>query len=251
MVYSSAASFAPSINATPNPTLASASESPTSSTKSTRPTTKLLGPTTVTNLKITLTGIDEIPDTDQWQKTTASFFQDWYNRDPNDASNSVQYNVYDANVKVYFESESGGARRLLTALIRGTGRKLQTSATVEVTYTQTTIYRSKDSSIDIYKIVEAPLMQQADRDVYVKALKYLDGYAGLTDVSTISLRDTNSGNNIVDGSEDSGGLSTGAIIGIACGSAAAAILLGGLIFIRTKSDKDSESGDRGTSTQSA
>jgi len=251
MVYFYAASFAPSIDATPNPTLASATESPTAPSKSSRPTTKLLGPTTVTNLKLTLTGIDKLPNTDQWARTTASFFEDWYNRDPNDVSNSVQYNVYDADVKVYFESEAASVRRLLTALIRGTERNLQTSATVEVTYTQTTMYRSKDSSLDVYKIVEAPLVQQTDRDVYVKALKYLDGYAGLSDVSTISLPGTNSGNNIVDGSEDSGGLSTGAIIGIACGSAAAAILLGGLIFIQTKSDKNSESGDHGTSTQSA
>lgn len=130
-----------------------------------------------------------------------------------------------------------------------TGRKLQSNPFVEVTYTQSTKYRTQDSSLDIYEIVEGPLEQQADRDVYVKTLKDMNGYEGLTDVSSVTVPGDD-GDRVVDGSEQQDGLSTGAIIGIACGSVAAAILLGGLIFISSKSDKDSEAGDRGTSTQS-
>jgi hypothetical protein len=229
---------------TPQPS--TATEVPTTPSKSTKPTDKLMGPTSVTNLKITLTGIDKVPDPNEWARSTASYYQDWYNRSSKDPL-SVQYNIYDAKVKVYYEGEAAGVARFLRSLLRP-GRKLQTSS-VEVTYTQSTTYRTNDSSMDIYEIVESPLEQQADRDVYIKTLKDMDGYEGLTDVSTVSVPGDD-GDRIVDGSESSGGLSTGAIIGIACGSVAAAILLGGLIFISARSDKDSEAGDRGTSTMS-
>lgn len=235
-------SAAPTIDETPAPTVATAS--PSVPSKSTQPTTKLLGPTSVTNLKITLTGIDGLPNTNQWARKTASYFQDWYNRSSKDPL-SVQYNIYDAEVKVTYESEAeGGARRLLRSFLNGE-RKLQTSSSVEVTYTQSTMYRTRDSSMDVYDIVEAPLDQQADRDVYVKTLKDMDGYEGLTDVSTVAVPGDDA-NEIIDGSEKTGGLSTGAIIGIACGSVAGAILLGGLIFVSSRSDKDSEAEDRST-----
>lgn len=235
-------SAAPTIDETPAPTVATAS--PSVPSKSTQPTTKLLGPTSVTNLKITLTGIDGLPNTNQWARKTASYFQDWYNRSSKDPL-SVQYNIYDAEVKVTYESEAeGGAQRLLRSFLNGE-RKLQTSSFVEVTYTQSTMYRTRDSSMDVYDIVEAPLDQQADRDVYVKTLKDMDGYEGLTDVSTVAVPGDDA-NEIIDGSEKTGGLSTGAIIGIACGSVAGAILLGGLIFVSSRSDKDSEAEDRST-----
>lgn len=199
----------------------------------------------MTNLKITLAGIDHLPDTNQWAKSTASFFQDWYNRNSKDPL-SVQYNIYDAEVRVYYEAETPG-QRFLRSILPGR-RQLQSSSSVEVTYTQSTKYRTKDSTMDIYEIVESPLEQQADRDVYIKTLKDMDGYEDLTDVSTVTVPG-DGGDQITDGSESQGGLSTGAIIGIACGSVAAAVLLGGLIFIGARSDKDSEAGDRGTSTQ--
>eukprot|EP00956_Cyclotella_meneghiniana_P017050 scaffold27514_cov69-Cyclotella_meneghiniana.AAC.3 len=234
--------YAPSIDETSVPTVLTAS--PSVPSKSTQPTTKLLGPTSVTNLKITLSGIDGLPNTNQWARKTASYFQDWYNRSSKDPL-SVQYNIYDAQVKITYESETeSGARRFLRSLLGGK-RKLQSSSSVEVTYTQSTMYRTRDSSIDVYDIVESPLEQQADRDVYVKTLKDMDGYEGLTDVSTVSVPGDDA-NEIIDGSEETGGLSTGAIIGIACGSVAGAILLGGLIFVSSRSDKESEAEDRST-----
>jgi hypothetical protein len=234
--------YAPSIDETSVPTVLTAS--PSVPSKSTQPTTKLLGPTSVTNLKITLSGIDGLPNTNQWARKTASYFQDWYNRSSKDPL-SVQYNIYDAQVKITYESETeSGARRFLRSLLGGK-RKLQSSSSVEVTYTQSTMYRTRDSSLDVYDIVESPLEQQADRDVYVKTLKDMDGYEGLTDVSTVSVPGDDA-NEIIDGSEETGGLSTGAIIGIACGSVAGAILLGGLIFVSSRSDKESEAEDRST-----
>ena len=60
------------------------------------------------------------------------------------------------------------------------------------------------------------------------------------------------GDKVVDGGGDSGGLSIGAIIGIACGGAALIILIGGFIYMRSGGDKDSFSDDdRVASTQSA
>ena len=244
-VDSNSPSSAPSIANSPVPTPMTVW--PTAPPKSTRPTDKLQGPTSVTNLKITLTGIDKVPNTNQWARSTASYFQDWYNRSSKDPL-SVQYNIYDAEVKIYYEAEAEGVTRFLRRFVGG-GRKLQSSSSVEVTYTQSTKYRTKDSSADIYEIVESPLEQQADRDVYVKTLKDMDGYEGLTDVSSVSVPG-DGGDQVVDGGEESDGLSTGAIIGIACGGIAGAILLGGLIYVSTRSDKDSEAGDRGTSTQS-
>lgn len=225
-------------------------DAPSMPSRSNQPTNKLMGPTVVSNLKITLTGIEKIPDTKQWAKTTASYFQDWYNRSSKDPL-SVQYNIYDAEVEVLYEAEAVGARRILNSLIRKHGRNLQSSSTVEVTYRQETKYRTKDPSIEIYEIVEAPLLNQADRDVYVRTLKEMDGYEELTDVSTITVPGDDGTDSAVDGTDEQRGLSTGAIIGIACGGAAAAILLGGLIFIKSRSDKDSEAGEHGTSTQSA
>lgn len=147
---------------------------------------------------------------------------------------------------MYYEDETTGIRRFLRSLLGHEGKRhLQTDNSVVVTYAQSTQYRTMDSSIDVYEILKSPLEQQADRDVYVKTLKDMDGYEGLTDVSTVSVPGDN-GDKIIDGTEDSGGLSTGAIIGIACGSAAAVIILGGLISISARSDKDSEAGDRGS-----
>jgi hypothetical protein len=128
---------------------------------------------------------------------------------------------------------------------------MQGSSTVEVTYQQETKYMAKDPSMEIYEIVEAPLLNQADRDFYVRTLKEMDGYEELIDVSTIAVPGDNGSDLAVDGTEEQKGLSTGVIIAIACGgAAAAAILLGGLIFIKSRSDYDFEAGEHGTSTQS-
>lgn len=229
-------------------TLSPTTLSPTVNAKSQTPTTKLLGPTSVTNLKVTLTGIDKVPDATQWARATARYFQDFYNGDSDDFL-SVQANVYDAVVKVDLVSEnSTGVGRKLLSFLRG--RSLQTAA-VEVAYTQTTIYRTKDSDIDIYDIVEAPLMTSDSRDQYVATLKDMDGYESLTEASAITMPD-DGGDKVVDGGGDSGGLSIGAIIGIACGGAALIILIGGFIYMRSGGDKDSFSDDdRVASTQSA
>mmetsp|Transcript_15927 Transcript_15927/g.34454 ORF Transcript_15927/g.34454 Transcript_15927/m.34454 type:complete len:603 (+) Transcript_15927:294-2102(+) len=229
-------------------TLSPTTLSPTVNAKSQTPTTKLLGPTSVTNLKVTLTGIDKVPDATQWARATARYFQDFYNGDSDDFL-SVQANVYDAVVKVDLVSEnSTGVGRKLLSFLRG--RSLQTAA-VEVAYTQTTIYRTKDSDIDIYDIVEAPLMTSDSRDQYVATLKDMDGYESLTEASAITMPD-DGGDKVVDGGGDSGGLSIGAIIGIACGGAALIVLIGGFIYMRSGGDKDSFSDDdRVASTQSA
>ena len=190
-------------------------------------------------------------DSNEWNKATAEFFQNNYN-DEKDSPLSVQSSMYDAVVGITLQSTAQGQRRRLSkpSLLLVRGRKLQTSS-VEVTYSQTTTYRTTDPSLTIEEIVQAPLSTERLRDQYVNALKQIDGYESLTDVSTVTLPDNGGDSDqIVDGSDEANGPPLAAIVGGTCGGAAALVLLGGFIYMQRKKKKADSQGDRGTSTQS-
>mmetsp|Transcript_23012 Transcript_23012/g.47613 ORF Transcript_23012/g.47613 Transcript_23012/m.47613 type:complete len:699 (+) Transcript_23012:240-2336(+) len=212
------------------------------------PTTKLIGPIITTNVKMTLNGVNEVPDDKEWSSTTASFIEEWLNKDLSGTS-IIQTAVYDATVDVKVTSTTGsdGQRRL--------GRNLQT-ASVEVTYTQTTTYRTRDPNVEIERIIVAPFESQPSRDQYVRDLKELDGYASLTDVSPVTIAEDNgdNGNEITDPGEEKsggGGVPLAAIIGGACGGAALLVLVGGFVYARRRKKKsESLSVEEAPSTKS-
>ncbi|KAL7464066.1 hypothetical protein ACHAXS_004406 [Conticribra weissflogii] len=217
--------------------------------RSQMPTTKLIGPIITTNVKMTLNGVSEVPDDKEWSGTTAAFIEGWLNKDISGTS-IIQTAVYDATVDVKVTSTAAGSdaqRRL--------GRYLQT-ASVEVTFTQTTTYRTRDPNVDIERIIVAPFESQTSRDEYVRDLKGLDGYEGLTDVSPVTIAEDSgdSGNEITDPGEESsggGGVPLAAIIGGACGGAALLVLVGGFVYARRRRKKsESLSVEEATSTKS-
>ena len=221
----------PSLSPTKNPSKAPVlgSVSPTASPSSSVPTPwsspegALQGPVTEAGLRMTLSGVSSIENEDEWKATTEGFWVDTYNDSPEMSDTKVAISITG--------TKPNGRRRLLGR------RDLQSDSSVEVIYTQTTSYRS-DNPLATEDLFTLPLSTQANRDSYIGELKTLDGYEGLTAVSEISI----SSDKPPDGNEstDGGGLSLGAIIGIAC--AGAVVLIGGVGYIyyrqRNKDDDD-------------
>lgn len=131
------------------------------------------GPVTMEGLQVTLSGIINIEDREEWEVTTENFYEDRYN----DSSD-----IFDAEVDVTITGIA------TTAQQRWPWRRDLQSSAVEVTYTQTTSYRSQNPNLLITEdVVAIPLSTQEYRDSYVEKLKGLGGYDALTDVSTISI----------------------------------------------------------------
>ena len=189
-----------------------------------------------------LRGISDIEDERAWEKTTEEFYESVYNYDDE--------GVYDAEVTVKITGASA-SRRARRGLIGGDAdRGLQsTDSSVEVTYTQTTKYRSKDADLTIGEIVIMPLSTENLRNVYVGDLKELDGYEQLTEVSEISI--SSDGDKNVAPPSDSGGgggLGLGVIIGIAGGGFAFVVLVAGFLYYRFRGDDDDDDVDPGNAT---
>ena len=195
----------------------------------TTPGSELLGPITTTGLKMILKGQCSIPNNSEYEQSTGDAFVDAYDNSSD---------LYDTKVEITISNTAGtceSSRRL-----NGGSRLLQASdPSVEVTYTQTMYYRTRDTGLSTNEIFTYPLSTEPLRDQYIGELKLLDGYEDLTAVSTISISDDS--NKGVDGGNDAGGLSTGAIIGIACGGGAALIMLiAGYVYYKKKNNDDEE-----------
>ena len=195
----------------------------------TTPGSELLGPITTTGLKMVLKGQCSIPNNSEYEQSTGDAFVDAYDNSSD---------LYDTKVEITISNTAGtceSSRRL-----SGGSRSLQASdPSVEVTYTQTMYYRTRDTGLSTNEIFTYPLSTEPLRDQYIGELKLLDGYEDLTAVSTISISDDS--NKGVDGGNDAGGMSTGAIIGIACGGGAALIMLiAGYVYYKKKNNDDEE-----------
>lgn len=196
------------------------------------------GPITTTDLTMTLSGISSIEDNYDWEATTGKYFMDVYD--------TGDLGLYDTGVTITIDSAKSGTGRRL----RSNTRSLQEPSVV-VTYTQEMYYRSSNQDLTNNEIFTYPLSTDTLRDRYVYDLKQLDGYEDLAAVSAISI--SNDPDPGTGGNENAGGLSMGAIIGIACGGAALLILIVGFVYKRQKS-KESEfvsnnQGGPGSSTQ--
>eukprot|EP00581_Thalassiosira_minuscula_P019455 CAMPEP_0183717330 /NCGR_PEP_ID=MMETSP0737-20130205/10974_1 /TAXON_ID=385413 /ORGANISM="Thalassiosira miniscula, Strain CCMP1093" /LENGTH=832 /DNA_ID=CAMNT_0025946747 /DNA_START=388 /DNA_END=2886 /DNA_ORIENTATION=+ len=240
-------------NETASPTLAPITEAPTASptsepTKSpvtSPPTRALEGPTETAGLTITLNGISGIPNRREWERTTAEFYENVY---------ADGEEIEDAKVSVEITNEQPKNGRRARNLMNGNGVRMRglqaTDSSVEVTYTQTTTYRSNDPNLTINEIVLIPLSTPTDRDLYVGELKNLDGYEQLTEVSeiTVATDSPDKGTGGDNEAEDKGGLGAGAIAGIACGCAAFVILVGGFVYYRVKNKDNDDSDPNNAST---
>lgn len=191
----------------------------------------LQGPAQTPGLSITLRGITGIESVRRWEKTTADFYA----------------RVYDESPAVAVDEVTVAITSVTDAGTRRTRRGLQADAAVEVTYTQTTSYRS---DLTIEEIARLPLETPLRRDEYVAELKDLEGYEQLTAVSAIAVAsdgdDNIDGDKVIDGDEDAGGglpLPLGAIIGIAAGGLALIILVAGFVYARRRGGKDEDDSD--------
>jgi len=189
---------------------------------------------------MTLIGIFGMENEEEWMDVTGKFFE---------GKCADSKRVIDCKVKVILTQITGiSVRRRLNTKYEN-GRALQSAEpSVDVIYTQITSYRTNDPNLTIDDIVRLPLSTSADRDEYVGELKTLDGYEDLTSVSEISIvsdDDGGSGDKGIDGGETSsggGGLPVGAIVGIACGSAAFLILIVGFVYYRVQKNSDEDDG---------
>jgi hypothetical protein len=214
---------------------------PTVETASSSPTLSIVGPETVAGLTTTLVGVAAIEDERQWESTTRSFWEDVY-EESSDISR--------VKVEITVTSTKSNASRRRSLGVRG----LQSDSSVEVTYTQTTSYWPASADVEQPswdEIVKLPLSTQPNRDAYVGELKRLDGYEELTDVTEIAITDDSDGGDNVKDPDDptsGGGLSLGAIIGIAVGGAVLLFLIAGLGYYKYKKGSEEDGGDPGTTT---
>lgn len=161
--------------------------------------------------------------------------------------------TYDHMVQVSITNVGKPARRKrrLNTIRSNTERALQSDTmSVEVTYSQEIWYRSDDPNIDSTTLFDPllPLSTESYRNGYVGELKTLQGYEDLTAVSEIFISSDNGGDNSgVD--ESPPGLTTGAIIGIVVGAAAALIILViGIAHYKGKKDDEDVDNDEVPST---
>lgn len=174
-------SYAPSLLATEAPTN-TPSQSPTSmptnpptptkapiQPSTPAPTTKV--DTTVTDLTITLTGINKVVNTSLWNEITSKFYSGQLRKSGR---------ASDIDVKVTLTNQTPGSERRNT-------RGLQTDS-VLVTYEQSLAYSTSDGLTED-SALKLPLETQQQQDEYVSTLKQADGeaYSGLTSVSTITV----------------------------------------------------------------
>jgi hypothetical protein len=171
-------------------------------------------------LSVTFIGISRLESTDEWETTTAEFYNYVYN--------DVQPGgITNVNVKLeitHVEEEKIGERRVLVGgnERQSKRRGLQKDeVAMVITYNQKTFYSSDNPN---YKpneedLVLLPLSSSSFRAEYVDTLKELDGYEDLTDVSEISSSSLNNKPPPAPSPSSNDGLGIGAIVGISIGAA--------------------------------
>ena len=234
---------APAVGPTESPLTKPVTSSPTKDAGTESPTSSLVGPTETTNLKVTLSGITSINSNQLWERTTENLFGNLLEDDP--GIDAVDIIVTITSV----QTNDGGSRKR-----RLYGRSLQsTDASVEVTYTQMSTYRTRNEELTNDKIVVMPLSTQEGRDQYIGKLKQLNGYEDLTAVSEISIS-SNLDKGIKDdnAAEPDNVLPVGVIIiiVIACVCTAVAVLTAGYEYYRHQKGKE-KVGDVGENTLSS
>ncbi|KAL3908046.1 MAG: hypothetical protein SGILL_008633 [Bacillariaceae sp.] len=134
--------------------------------------------------------------------------------------------------------EQGVRRGRTRGLKQRAGRELQEESSVKITYSQTLIYDTADTTLQSMDLATSPFDTEAKRDVYVEYLNTNSGNAQLSQVTSSTAVTQSSpiaptvppvpdppSSPPSDGGDSSGGLSTAAIIGIACGGGALLILV--------------------------
>ena len=199
----------PSVNPTISPTLPKGTTaSPTISAPPTiPPTLKEQSTGKIRGLSVTLYGISAIESTNEWELTTADFYNFVYNDVQPGGMTDVDVKLEITNVEDWkVERRRRRGRR---------GLQNNNEVAIVISYNQKTFYRSANPN---YKpnedLVLLPLSSSSFRAKYVDRLKELNGYEDLTEVSEIS----SSSNKPPPPSPSSNdGLGTGAIVGISIG----------------------------------
>ena len=207
---------APTIAATESPTVApteAPTAAPTKDNATPGPTQPLkTESTSYSNLEINLVGATEM------EPSEAVTFCDTYVAHTKQFYKSqTEFGVENLETTCTFKKQELTASRRLAASIRG----LQQSGTLKVTYDQSVTYMiAQSSAVTPSDVVLQPFASDTARGVFTDMLIATGdpAFAGLTSVSSVSQGQP-------DPSNDGGGLSTGAIIGIACGGAAGLALL--------------------------
>ena len=131
---------------------------------------------------MTLSGIQTIENNDDYEQTTASYFQDVYNDSPDLCDTEVMVNVTNTEPTGLLT-----ARRRLNNSGKGSYmRYLQSDSSVLVTYTLEITYRTVKADLTRDEIATYLLSTKILRDEYVAELKKLDEFKDLTAVSSIS-----------------------------------------------------------------
>ena len=211
---------------TASPTVTPTTSSPTSSTE-------------YTGLQMTLMGISYINDVNEWEGTTSNYYESIYNNAAGIEDTIVEITLTGQTSQLLNRRRKLGKER--SARGKEGVRVLQDDTTsVDVTYTQTTYYTSLDDDLaaNMDQLLQLPLSTEEYREKYVDQLKLLEGYEDLTSVSSISDSTSvsdNGSDSATDGTNDAGGMNTtGIIIGILLGTAGLLLLVGGIMYWRSK-----------------
>jgi len=195
-------------------------------------------------LVITLTGISYINDVNEWEESTARYYESIYNSV--DTSTMIDNAIVE--IKLTNQNTKPISRRLLqhgrSKLESNGGRRIQdddSDTSVEVTYTQITSYTSIEEGEDtVNDILQLPLSTTEYQEGYINELKTLEGYDNLVSVSDIYSTSTDTN---VDGAQDgsnnntssSSSLPVSAIAGIIIGVCVfTMILLGSVVYWRSR-----------------
>jgi hypothetical protein len=179
--------------------------------------------TLFTNLEITITGVDPLDDTSSqvWQTAHADWYVNFYK------DQQPLFGIFNVDTTIAFVSQDPPRtqRRGLSG-----SRNLQNQQ-LKLIYNQTISYENTSSTtLSTQGVITQALASDTARAGYTAQLKATDdnAFADITGVSGVSQGGQGGG-----GGEDDGGLSTGAIVGIAVGGAAGLVLLGGALYMAT------------------
>lgn len=193
-------------------------------------------------LVITLTGISYINDVNEWEASTARYYESIYNS----VDTSTMIGNAIVEIKLTNQNTKPISRRLLqhgrNKLESHGERRIQegSDTSVEITYTQITSYTSIEEGEDtVNDILQLPLSTTEYQEGYINKLKTLEGYDNLVSVSDIY---STSPESDVDGAQDgsndntsSSSLPVSAIAGIIIGVCVfIMIVLGSVVYWRSR-----------------
>ena len=176
---------------------------------------------TVENLLMTLLGMNQVMTPDaiaDWEKTTEEHTKDWYERNSNLAITELSTTI------TLLEQQIVQVSRLRR-------RGLQETTSVEIKFDQALTYRTLDEdTYTLEAVALAPFEARADLNSYTESLISANSeFADITSVQEVR-EGGGSGTTppIVEPEEESGGLGTGAIVGIVVGCVGFVALIGGV-----------------------